>query len=301
VGKAEALDPATSAVRVSTGWVITCDVVAIAMGSSFKGDMPFNNLQSTEETRTKLHAWASAVAAAKSIIVAGGGATGVEMAGELGQEYALSGAKEVTLIIDKDLPLASKFKTDMRETAKRELEKLNVKIIPMSKVTNVTGSGGKEGKTVELTMADGTRDTVQADLFIPTFGIKPNTSFMPAELLGNGGFINQTAYLRADGQQNIFVVGDAGNLQEPLGKTADDQVLHLAKNLQAYLTGGVEEEYKPLNKPLIAVTIGRKKGTGQLGNWKVWGLIIWWFKASSLGTCHAADFTAGLRTLQGYW
>ena len=264
----------------------------VATGSSFKGGMPFKGLASTESTREALHDWAKRIESAKSIVVAGAGATGVELAGELGQEYAVTGKKEITLVCDQDLPLANKFKRDVRETAKKELERLKVKVITNTKVT------ASSPNTITLSSKGSETTTVQADLLIPTYGITPNTSFLPPALLDARGFVKQTTHLRAEGHDDIFVVGDAGNLEDPQGVHGDQQVVHLVKLLEAQLLeADAPAEYKPGDKIMFAATIGKSRGTGQMGGWRLWSWMVWFAKGRYLGTDYAPDFVKGERTL----
>jgi NADH dehydrogenase FAD-containing subunit len=261
--------------------------------------MPFKNLSSTEETKDALHGWAERIKAAKSIVVAGAGATGVEVAGELGQEYGATGKKEITLVCDQDLPLNPKFKREVRETAKKELERLKVRVITNAKVTSPISSSSSS-KTITVTKTSTSDNTtLQADLVIPTFGIVPNTSFLPASMLDARGFVKQTRFLRAEGHDDIFVVGDAGNVQDPQGVHADAQVVHVVKLIEARLLGQAATavgEYKPTEKIMFAATLGKNKGTGQMGNWKVWSWLVTMLKGKHLGTDYAAAFVRGERT-----
>ncbi|KAJ4306510.1 hypothetical protein N0V88_001314 [Collariella sp. IMI 366227] len=180
-GVAERVDPDRNAVEVrgndGSARTIQYDELVIATGSSSKGGMPFKNLSSTEKTKDALHDWANRIKSAKSVVVAGAGATGIELVGELGQEYASTGLKQITLVCDQDLPLNSTFSRDVRKTAKKELERLKVKVITNAKVTSFSNS------TMTLTPTPGssstTPTTLTADLLIPAYGITPNTSFLP--------------------------------------------------------------------------------------------------------------------------
>ncbi|KAK4241221.1 hypothetical protein C8A03DRAFT_12499 [Achaetomium macrosporum] len=301
-GVAERVDPSRNIVEVlgndGVAKTIQYDELVIATGSSFKADMPFKNLSSTEKTKDTLHDWSRRIESAKSIIVAGAGATGIEVAGELGQEYAVTGKKQITLVSDQELPLTSKFKRDVRETAKKELERLKVKVITNAKVTS--SSSGSPNTTITLTKSDGTTTTVTADLVIPTYGITPNTSFLPPSMLDSRAFVKQTPRLRAEGHDNIFVVGDAGNIEDAQGVHTDAQVVHVVKFLEARLLGQDEAQvpdYKPADKVMFAATLGKSKGAGQVGNWKLWSWLVWLLKGRHLGTNYAAAFVRGERTL----
>lgn len=265
--------------------------------------MPFTNLSSTEATKTALHEWSQRIKSARSIVVAGAGLTGVELAGELGQEYALAGKKEITLICDKELPLHPKHKREVREMAKKELERLNVKIITNARATSATNS------TITLTTASSpsrekravtatTTTTLQADLFIPTYGTAPNTSFLPAWMLDADGFVKQDASLRAEAHDNIFAVGDVGSLQPPQGVYGDAQAVYLARALDARARGSPPPPpYKPDERVMFGASIGRSKGVGQMGGWRVWGWLIALMKSRNLGTDWAGGFVRGDRTI----
>ncbi|KAK3903351.1 hypothetical protein C8A05DRAFT_14701 [Staphylotrichum tortipilum] len=302
-GVAEKVEPSARTVQIrgndGSARTISYDDLVVATGASFKADMPFKNLSTTEETKASLHDWAKRIGAAKSIVVAGAGATGVELAGELGQEYAVTGKKEITLVADQELPFVSKFRRDVREAAKKELERLKVKVITNAKVTSPASSNST---TLTLTKTDGTTSTLQADLLIPTFGLIPNTSFLPASMLDARGYIKQTTYLRAEGHDDIFVVGDAGNLQDPQAAHTEQQTLHVvrlleARALAAEAAGAAAPEYKPSDKIMFAATVGRNRGTGQMGNWKLWSWIVWFAKGRYLGTNYAEDIAKGARTM----
>lgn len=204
----------------------------------------------------------------------------------------------------------------MRETARTELEKLKVKVITNAKVAAATsGSSSSESPssttTTTITIAHSkpststtATTTLQADLFIPAYGLRPNTAFLPASMLDPRGLVKQTTRLRAQGHDDIFVVGDAGNLEDPQGVHTDAQVTHAVKLLEARLLGrqppeGGDAEYRPDPKIMLAATLGRNKGTGQMGGWRIWGFVVSWVKGRTLLTEAAAAFAMGDKTAGG--
>ncbi len=72
------------------------DILVLATGTSLKEVVPLKSLGSTEATKVALHQLQSRVKNAKKIVVAGGGVTGCEVAGELGCEYG--DQKEIVLV-----------------------------------------------------------------------------------------------------------------------------------------------------------------------------------------------------------
>lgn len=316
VGTAQSVDPETNRVVVlSTNAdkqqerrTIDYDTLVIATGSSFKDDMPFKNLIDTAATKKEIDKLREKIAAAQSIVVAGAGQTGVEVAGELGQEYGLAGTKEITLIADDTLPLRSEARDDVRRSAASELASLKVKIVANTRMVGaVTTPAGKQslalrpsgknknnGPDAETT----TTTTLETDLYIPTFGVYPNTSFVPAAMLDvDGRVMVDRGTLQATGHANIFALGDAANAQTATGKHADAQTRFLGPALQDWLAGRAVPSYKPDDRFVFAVTIGPYRGTGQVGSWRLWGWIVRMTIGKHLGTNYAPDIAAGNRTL----
>jgi len=200
-GKASTLDPDRNSVVVSLAdggsREIAYDAVVVATGSKDAQGMPWKALGSTENTKKVLHDLKHKIDEAKTIVVAGAGATGVEIAGELG-ELSAGGSKEVIYVIPDQLPLAPPAKPNVRKAVSDALAKLKVRIVPNTRVTAAAASVGGQ-TTLELTSTDGKTQTVVADVYLPAFGVKPNTEFVPAHLLAPSGQIKQTTRLRAEG------------------------------------------------------------------------------------------------------
>lgn len=104
IGEAESLDVEGKKVVVSgtTGkQVVEYDFLVLATGSSAKGGLPFKGLGSTDVTKDKLHEFQERVKKAGTIVVAGGGVTGCEVAGELAYEYSRD--KKI-ILVSRTLP-----------------------------------------------------------------------------------------------------------------------------------------------------------------------------------------------------
>lgn len=100
LASAESLDVEAKEVVVIEGpdhrRTLSYDFLVISTGSRTKDKSPMKGLGSTEETKYHLHAFQEKVQNAQKIVVAGAGATGVEIAGELASVYG--GEKEVILV-----------------------------------------------------------------------------------------------------------------------------------------------------------------------------------------------------------
>ena len=86
----------------------------------------------------------------------------------------------------------------------------------------------------EISLFDGHKLT--ADLYIPAFGLTPNSSYVPTALLDATGHIVVDDYLRVKGTMEVWAVGDVSNHEPAQFKVTDTQSAHLARNIAAILS-----------------------------------------------------------------
>lgn len=96
----------------------------------------------------------------------------------------------------------------MASFAEAELQKLNVKVIKDSRVSDA--KIGPDGRT-ELTLSNDEKLTV--DLYLPTMGVIPNTEFAPKSLLNENGDLVVDDYLRVKNAPDVWAAGDVIDLQ----------------------------------------------------------------------------------------
>ncbi|KAJ9160789.1 FAD/NAD(P)-binding domain-containing protein [Coniochaeta hoffmannii] len=285
VGSATALDPAGNTVKVRAGdggaeeRTIAYDQLVIATGSSLATDLPFKTIGSYERTIEEWHKLQNRIKAAKSVVIAGAGPTGVETMGELAYKYGTT--KKLTLIIDGEHALPS-LMPSVAKTAEAELTKMKVELLRKVRVDAVEELGGDNGGT-KLTLSDG--KTLVADVFLPLYGVRPNSSFVPAHLLDAGGCVKVEPSLRVAGCENVWAVGDVNNLEFKTAMRAESQTVHLHPNLEAVLLGRGQQAlaaYKPGTTTMMMVPVGKKKGTGQIGSFKAFSFMVNFFKGKTL-------------------
>lgn len=277
LGAATAIDTAANTVQIDTadGLEMICFThLVVATGSSYPTNLPFVNLGSRGRTLEMLHDLQHKVQSAQSIIIAGSGATGVETAGELGSAFGRD--KDITLIVEGDQPLSG-LMAGVRKAAGDGLEKLGVRLVRNARV--VTSSVSEEGTLVALTNGQ----AIKADLYLPFFGMRPNTGFMSPQYLDKSGSIRLDKTLRVAGLTNVWAVGDVGNLQKKQLVYAEKQAHHLARNLEAVLTHGDDsaQDMKLEQSAQIFITLGKKNGTGQWFGIQVPSLIVTMSKGKS--------------------
>jgi NADH dehydrogenase len=144
----------------------------------------------------------------QNVVIAGGGPTGVELAGmlaEMGKFIAEKEYPEIKMglsnlyLIDALPTLLSPMSKVAQETAHKKLQELGVKII-----LNVSVKDYVDEKVI---LSDG--KTIETETLIWTSGvIGREVPGIPAESIGKGRRLLVDAYNRVQGTENIFALGD---------------------------------------------------------------------------------------------
>ena len=293
VGTAEGIEDTDNAIIVAASTPdgarrrIQFDHLVVATGSKLASNLPLKLQGSYDETIASWNEIQDQIKKSKTIAISGGGPTGIEVAGELAAKYR--GEKTITLIMshEKPIPEAS---PSVRATAKGDLRTLGVRIVAETKALGAI-SDPDTGKTTIQT-SNGT--TITTEVYLPLHGVTVNTSWLPSSLLDTSGNLNLGSDMRASGTTNIWGIGDVGNLEPKQLTVTDNQIIYLASALDAVLTGNKEvESYKPANKTMLFVSLGRKHATGQIGNWRLLGFMVNYVKGRRLFVDTAKGYVNG--------
>jgi len=176
--------------------------------------------------------------AAKSVLVIGGGAVGVEFAGEIASAFP---DKEITLSHSGDALL-----NNMKPKAQRKaLEQLTAKGV-IVKFNSRFVEGDKE-----------------ADIVYSCVGMLPNTEFLQAELaaaLNDKGLIKVDEFMKVKGYDNLYALGDCAALDDHKhGYIATVQGEMLA---DAILKSARGRKVKPYKTPPFAIITPTGTDTG---------------------------------------
>ncbi|EGS21964.1 putative FAD binding protein [Thermochaetoides thermophila DSM 1495] len=277
---------------------IQYDQLVLATGARAAApDMPWKALGGYEETVNTLHTLAQRAKEASHIVVAGAGATGVELAGELGDAYGKN--KTIVLLSATDSLLGG---DSIAKAAERELKSLKVQIQYNARVQTVqqtTGEGG--ANKMELTLASG--ETLTTDLYLPTHGLIPNTEYIPPRYLDSENLNYRTVrvddYLRVQETTNVWALGDIISKPRAGFFIAQKQATVVIKNLEyAILADGSKKEGKlpavfkaPLD--VFACAIGPNSGVGRAGGIKLFRGMVKMVKSKTLGMQFAEGYING--------
>lgn len=124
------------------------------------------------------------------------------------------------------------------------LRDLNVEVKLQTKVNRSSRIKREGPNQIEISLSDGT--TLSTDLYIPTSGIVPNSSYIPDKYLNANGFVKVDEYFQVKGLENqhVWAIGDVSDLESPQLLVADRQSGHLAKNIGLILNNNAPLLYK---------------------------------------------------------
>ncbi|CAM1509907.1 Fc.00g002420.m01.CDS01 [Cosmosporella sp. VM-42] len=244
------------------------DYLILATGSRTTGDTPFKGLGTTEATKNGLHGLQARVKNAQIIVVAGGGVTSVEAAGELAFEY--EGKKKI-ILISSGSTILQESPESVSKYAIKELQNLEVDIKLQTKV--MSSAQTLDGRQ-ELVLSD--EDKLIADLYIPAYGLIPNSSYVPGKYLNANGFVMVDEHLKVKDAEGVWAIGDVTNVEPSQFITCDKQSVYLAKSITSILSNKAPLPYKPATSRFMGLQIGKTAGTGHYGNFKIPSFIVIW-------------------------
>ena len=159
---------------------IQYDYLIIATGTTSQS--PLWTLQSDHAlTKTSIDEVHHKLQKADSVIIAGGGAVGVETAGEIAHYFSVSSCK----LYSGSARLLPRLKSQrIGAEAQSKLEKMGVHVIHDQKVVYAQRA---EHGTTSVKFDNGAVEEV--DVFIDATGGKPNSQFLPKEWLDDRGYV----------------------------------------------------------------------------------------------------------------
>lgn len=218
----------------------------------------------------------------QNIVIVGGGATGVEVAGVLSEMKRYVVPHDFPELKDLHLNIylvegSDRLLGGMSEHASTEalkaLRHMGIEVRLNTKVVDYKD---------ELVCFDN-GDSLASKTLVWVSGVTANRlEGITDDKIGRGGRIITDEYLRMNGTDDIFIIGDMALIQTPQNKTGHPQVAQVAiqqgqctaKNLESTVLSQPLHPFKYKDKGSMA-TIGRNKAVADIGKIKLHGLSAW--------------------------
>jgi NADH dehydrogenase len=215
-----------------------------------------------------------------TFVVVGGGPTGVELAGALGEisRHTLNkdfrnidSARTRVILIEAGARILPSFSENLSKKAARDLEELGVQIWTLSRVTEVNSTGVKLGN-----------ESIVAATVVWAAGVEPSSlnKSLGVELAKDGRVLIEPD-LSLKSESKVFVIGDQsffttdkGTALPGLAPVALQQGQLVAKNILSDLNGKERIEFRYKDKGQMA-TIGRKKAIVEIAAIQFSGFFAW--------------------------
>ena len=215
-----------------------------------------------------------------TFVVVGGGPTGVELAGALGEISRFTLARDFfridpriarVILIEAGDRILPSFPVKLSQKAVRELESLGVQVWVRSRVSRISAEGVEAGG-----------EKIRSRTVLWAAGVAPSPlgkSFSPEAL--SSGKVKVASDLSMPSYPNIFVVGDLAHFETEarvvlpgLAPVAMQEGIHAAKNIIADVRGAPRTKFCYQDKGQMA-TIGRKKAIVDFGKIRLSGFAAW--------------------------
>ncbi|GIP47577.1 NADH dehydrogenase-like protein YjlD [Paenibacillus sp. J53TS2] len=282
IAKVENFSVDMKEVKLSDGTVLSYDALVVGLGSitayfGIPGLEKYSMVLKSADDARRIHEHiesrireyaASGNEADASIVIGGGGLTGVELVGEIAdklpeltKKYGVNQSDIKLMLVEAGPKILPVLPDVLIERATASLEKRGVKFLTGLPVTNV------EGNTIDL--KDGQK--IVANTFVWTGGVQGNPLVGESGLEVNRGRASVNDFLQSVSHSDVFVAGDSavymgadGRPYPPTAQIAWQMGELIGYNLFAYLYGKQMNGFSPVNSGTLA-SLGRKDAVATIG------------------------------------
>jgi NADH dehydrogenase len=224
-----------------------------------------------------------------NFVIVGGGPTGVELAGALGEiandtlrhDFRHIDPREAAIMLVEGEPrVLPTFPPDLSVKAERQLISLGVRSLTSARVTNIDA----EGVTVSV---NGREERIATHTVLWAAGVRAShlgkvLAERAAALLDRAGRVIVEPDLSLPGHPEIFVIGDLSSFTHQGGKplpgvapVAMQQGAYVARLIRRRVAGrATPAPFRYFNKGNLA-TIGRNKAVAEFGSLHISGFPAW--------------------------
>lgn len=285
IAKVNSFDVEAKKVELSTGKSLSYDTLVVSLGSQtgffgipgleensmvLKSANEANKIREHIEGRIKAYAESKNEADA-TIVIGGGGLTGVELVGEIVDNFPKIAAKYGVDFADIKVKLVEAgprilpvFPSNLIDRATESLTKRGVDFITSTPVTGV------KGNVIELK----DREPIVANTLVWTGGVAPLPLVAESGLAADRGKATINDFLQSTSHPDVFVIGDASAhipnpgdrpTYAPTAQVAWQQGEAAGYNIFAQIKGTDMKEFEFTNSGTLG-SLGRKDAIATIGS-----------------------------------
>ncbi|MFM8752839.1 MAG: NAD(P)/FAD-dependent oxidoreductase [Actinomycetota bacterium] len=215
-----------------------------------------------------------------SIVVVGGGPTGIEMAGAIAElkrgpltSDSEAAAKNIDVyLVEAGSRVLPALSPKLSERTKKDLEKLGVKVL--------TSAAVKEVKPRAIIFADGSK--IPSEVTVWAAGVKGEPAMKKLSVPEENGRIAVEPTLQVTNYPYIFAIGDIagakgvdGRFLPMVAPVAMQQARFVAKQIERHSKNQALQTFTYVDKGSMA-TIGRHKAVVEVKGIRIGGVLAWY-------------------------
>lgn len=283
-GKVVNINKAGNSITLEDGKVISYThlVLCTGTGSPFPGKVTSDHPNLSKSDGIELYtAINNEIVESETIICVGGGAVGVELSGEIKQDFP---NKNVILLHSRDFLCSKRLKRNTQVNLQKCVLQKGINLMLNERASNLSELQMNKCVKGQVLKTESGKE-IKVDLILPCTGVKFATEVFRSALgdsMTEHGQLKVDDFLLVEGTENIYAIGDITNIDEE--KMAYLAMCHaelIAENLVHKQQKKDPKRYKT-PQFLMIVPVGRNGGVGELFGHTVGNFVSKMFKAKSM-------------------
>ncbi|HEY4248657.1 MAG TPA: NAD(P)/FAD-dependent oxidoreductase [Lacunisphaera sp.] len=253
------------------GYALKTVMDAIALGNDLIGNFEAAAVETDPETRRRL----------LSVVVIGGGFSGVEVAGHISDlMQAIHTYYPELAKVPRKIHLLQKRDRILPELNHQALSEFALKKLRQNEIDVQLEVGAKEVTPTAVKLNSG--ESIPAGMVVCTIGTETQPMIKALDLPLEKGRLPTDADMRVTGTEDLWALGDCAMIpnafdHRPSPATAQfalQQAMQLAKNLQRALDGKPTAPFSFRPRGLLA-SIGHRNAVAEIYGIRLWGFPAW--------------------------
>ena len=191
------------------------------------------------------------------------------------------------------------------EKAEGFLAQVGVTVVKSSRIKSVSPEGAAmQNVATKATVMLENGKMLEADLYIPAFGMTPNTKFIDKMLLTADGRVdtNASTFRVEKAGPRIYAIGDVSSVARPAVHLILSAIPILGANIKRDLllasgkeksAVGADREFKEDTREMQLVPIGKSKGVGAAMGYSLPSFMVWLIKGRDYWLWTTGDLWSG--------